>query len=95
MHRGILYVHQIGVSSLAPALVIESLLGHGQAIATLSAGIPQHSTQALATLTLLQTKCSAPASGAGERTGKQKQGRELVTKKTPGKSGEGRILCAT
>ena len=95
MHRGILYVHQIGVTTLAPALVIESLLRHGQAIATLTAGIPQRSKQAFATLTVFQTKCSVPVSGVGERTGKQKQGRESMTKKIPGKSGEGRILWAT
>lgn len=94
-HRGILYVHQIGVTILAPAVVTESLLGHGQAIVTLTAGIPQQSKQAFGTLTLLQTKCSPPASGVGKRTGKHKQGRESMTKKLPGKSGERRILWAT
>lgn len=62
MHRGILYVHQTGVTSLAPALVVGSLLRHGHAIVTLTPGKPQHSKQAFATQTF-QKKCFAPETG--------------------------------
>lgn len=39
VHRRILYICQIGITTLAPALVTESLLGHGQAIPTLTAAL--------------------------------------------------------
>lgn len=94
VHKGIPYIHQIGITTLAPALVIESLLGHSQAIATLTAGILQHSKQASATLTLLQANRSAPASGVGERTAKQKQGRELMTENTREGGGKSRKMGA-
>lgn len=94
MHRGILFFHQSGITTLAPAWVIESLLGHGQARATLAAGTLQCSTLMVAALTPLQARCSTPVSGVGKRTGKQKQGRELMTKKLPGTPREERIMPA-